>query len=154
MEHRRCAACGRGFRPRSQVPQQRYCSEAACQRERRRVWQREKRASDADYRENQVRAQRAWAARHREYWRDYRRRHEASRERNREAVRVQQRERRRRARFAKMAASRSEKAVPSGTYRLVPAAAEGFAKMDAWMVKITLLSKPYGETEDVCKERT
>jgi hypothetical protein len=40
MERRRCAACGRAFRPRSQVPQQRYCSAPACQRERRRGWAR------------------------------------------------------------------------------------------------------------------
>ena len=31
------------FRPRSQVPEQSYCSAAACQRERRRRWQRAKR---------------------------------------------------------------------------------------------------------------
>src|SRR6202047_3873761 len=58
MEIRRCAAGGHAFRPRPQVPNQRYCSAAACQRERRRRWQREKRESDADYCENQARAQR------------------------------------------------------------------------------------------------
>jgi hypothetical protein len=43
--------------------------------------------------------------------------------------------------FAKMDASRHEEAVPSGTYRLVPAIAATFAKMDAWTVEITVLSK-------------
>ena len=72
MERRRCAACGGAFRPRSQVPAQKYCSGSACQRARRRRWQRAKRQSDADYRENQARAQRAWAQGHRDYWREYR----------------------------------------------------------------------------------
>jgi hypothetical protein len=44
MECRRCAACGQAFRPRAQIPQQRYCGLAACQRERRRRWQTEQAA--------------------------------------------------------------------------------------------------------------
>jgi len=154
MESRRCVACGQGFRPRSQVPQQRYCTAAACQRERRRRWQRAKRTNDADYRENQARAQRAWAQRHGDYWQDYRGRHPHYCERNRDAARQRQGDRRRAARFAKMGASTLDSGVPSGTYRLVPAAAGAFAKMDAWMVEITLLSKPYGQAGEVCKERT
>ena len=129
MERRGCAACGQALRPRSQVLQQFYCSEAACQRERRRLWQRAKRASDADYRDNQAWAQRAWAANHREYWREYRRRHQPYCERNREAAGQRQHDRRQAAasaavtEFAKMDASTPEKAVLSGTYRLVPATA-------------------------------
>jgi hypothetical protein len=76
MESRRCAGCG----------------EAACQRQRRRRWQQAKRAGDADYRENQRRAQRAWAQRHGDYWRDYRRRHPDYCRRNRVAARQRQRE--------------------------------------------------------------
>jgi hypothetical protein len=148
MEIRRCAACGQAFRPRSQVPQQRYCRAAACQRERRRRWQRAKRESDADYRENQARAQRAWAQNHRDYWRAYRRTHPQYRESNRNAARQRQRDRRQRAavaaEFAKMDASTADSPVPSGTYRLVPAGATEFAKMDAWTVEITLVSTPYG----------
>ena len=53
-----------------------------------------------------------------------------------------------------MDASTADSPVPSGTYRLVPAAAGEFAKMDAWMVEITLVSKPYGQAGEVCKERT
>jgi hypothetical protein len=58
------------------------------------------------------------------------------------------------ARFAKMDASMPDSRVPSGTYRLVPAAAAEFAKMDAWMVEITLVSGAYGQAGEVCKERT
>jgi hypothetical protein len=58
------------------------------------------------------------------------------------------------ARFAKMDASMPDSRVPSGTYRLVPAASAEFAKMDAWMVEITLISGAYRQAGEVCKERT
>lgn len=155
MESRRCACCGRLFRPRVQNPQQQFCSAPACQRERRRRWQQAKRASDPDYRENQARAQRAWTASHRDYWAEYRRRNPAYCARNREAVRQRQRDRRQQATtFAKMDALMREKAVPSGTYRLVPTDDAWFAKMDAWTVEITVLSKTSRPTQEVCKERT
>jgi hypothetical protein len=41
-----------------------------------------------------------------------------------------------------------------GTYRLVPARAAEFAKMDAWIVEMTLISRSYGEAAEVCKETT
>jgi len=154
MESRRCTCCGHAFRPRAQSPQQRFCSASACQRERRRRWQQAKRASDPDYRDNQARAQRAWAASHRDYWAEYRQRKPAYRERNRDAARQRQRERRQARMFAKMDASRREEAVPSGTYRLVPASAAAFAKMDAWTVEIMVLSRASTAPLEVCKERT
>jgi hypothetical protein len=40
----RCQCCGEPFVPRRQNPTQSYCSWAACQRVRKRDWQREKRA--------------------------------------------------------------------------------------------------------------
>jgi hypothetical protein len=148
MECRRCASCGRSFRPRAQVPQQRYCGMAACQRERRRRWHQNKLRSDDDYRANQAQAQQAWAGSHRDYWRDYRARHPDYTERNR----LEQRRRDRRGRetrLAKMDASTPINAVPSGTYRLLPEAGGDLAKMDAWTVKITVISRDYasgGET--------
>ena len=112
-------------------------------------------AEHADYRENQARSQRAWVQRHRDYWRAYRSRHPQYCESNRLAARQRQRERRRSAaQFAKMDASRAFSQVPSGTYRLVPASTAEFAKMDAWIVEMTLISIPYGEAAEVCKERT
>lgn len=79
---RLCLACGNVFHPLLQVPNQRYCPAAACQRERRRRWQREHLRSDADYRDNQARAQAKWRVRHPDYWRQYRSTHPAYRERN------------------------------------------------------------------------
>ena len=144
METRRCVACGRRFEPRAQSPRQHYCSDPACQRERRRRWQRERRRSDRDYRENQARAQQRWRSRHPEYWREYRRRHPEYVDRNRSA---QRRRNRRRgvpaphpASIAKMDASAGISPVHSGTYRLQAVDASGIAKMDAWTVKIDVLS--------------
>ena len=158
MWGRRCASCGECFRPRAQVPRQGYCGSAACQRERRRRWQSAKRRDDMDYRDNQTRAQRTWAAGRAEYWREYRRSHPEYVERNRVAARERQRERRRGASgFAKMDASVAVSGVPSGTYRLVPAVGGMFAKMDAWTVELTVLSRPWGPVgcrPEVCKERT
>jgi len=148
MEIRRCVACGQGFRPRSQIPLQGYCAEPACQRKRRRRWQRAKRQSDPDYQDNQARAQRAWQKRNPDYWREYRREHPQYRERNR----GQQRERNARRRehlIAKMDVSTSVFPVPSGIYRIRPVPTTGIAKMDAWAVEITLLSAPYDRSVDV-----
>jgi hypothetical protein len=137
MQGRRCAACGQFFRPRPQTPKQCYCANARCQRERRRRWQRAKRVSDADYRDNQKRAQRAWRKRHPEYWGEYRRTHPQYTERNRSAQ--QRRDGKRR--LAKMDASTPVSPVRSGTYRLLPVASGDLAKMDAWTVEITVLSE-------------
>lgn len=147
MDKRRCVACRGVFTVRAQTPGQRYCSAPACQRERRRRWQREKRRSDPDYRENQHQAQQRWAAREgAEYWRRYRAEHPEYTAANRAGQR--ERDRRRRARegspatragLAKMDASAPLSEPPSGTYRLVPVAAP-LAKMDVWTVELHRVS--------------
>lgn len=146
MVKRRCAGCSRLFVPRRNVPDQRYCSQRACQGTRRRRWQRQKLKADADYRANQAAAQRRWRARHPEYWRRYREHHPEATERNRE----QQRERNRQRRLvatgpsppaiANMDACASQRPVRSGTYRLIPVSAPGVAKMDAYVVQMQVLS--------------
>jgi len=80
-----CRGCGQPFQPRPQTPTQTYCSQPACQRARKRAWQRSKRATDPDYRANDRAAQRAWAQSHPQYWRDWRERHADSVARNRRA---------------------------------------------------------------------
>jgi hypothetical protein len=144
MECRRCAACERVFRPRAQVPRQRFCGEAACQRERRRRWQQGKRQGDEDYRANQARAQRIWAGGHREYWREWRAAHPEYAKQNR--LEQRRRDRQRHAsRLAKMDASTPVHAIVSGTYRLVPWTGGDLAKMDACTVKLTVISERYGQ---------
>ena len=73
----------RGISTADQVREQRYCGKPSCHQERRRRWKWNKRHSDADYRQNQAMAQRAWAAAHAGYWRDYCRAHDDYVERNR-----------------------------------------------------------------------
>ncbi len=153
MACKRCRSCGEMFLPRPQVPEQCYCGKIVCQRERKRCWQRDKRAADPDYRLNQARAQQAWAARHPDYWRAYRGAHPEYAERNR--VRQRQRYRDGRTpRVAKMDACVGKLAIESGTYRLSPVSTGGVAKMDAWTVEITLLSTPLADSGGCCKETT
>ncbi len=147
MAKRRCAACGCLFMPRRNVPQQRYCAKRACQRTRRRRWQRQKLKADADYRANQAAAQRRWRERHPAYWRGYRQHHPAYTARNR----TQRRERNQRRRpgatgpspppIANMDGYALEPPVISGTYRLIPVTPAGIAKMDAYIVKMQVISE-------------
>jgi len=155
MSQRRCLSCGHGFHLRRQAPGQQYCSEKACQRARRREWQREKQRTDADYRENQRRAWRAWAARHAEYWREWRARHPEYCAANREQQAVRDRRRRSPGSLAKMDASEADLIVNPGVYRLAPVADGLLAKMDAWTVKISVISGPSdaGEPLEGCLQK-
>jgi len=144
MERRPCAACGEAFRACPRVTDQKYCGEEECRRARRRRWQRAKRESDPDYRDNQARAQRAWSKDNSAYWRRYRSEHAEYAEENRNRSKERQRDRRRRAvasGFAKMDSIGTFSFVPSGTYLLVPQDDEKFAKMDSMVVKIIVVSK-------------
>ncbi len=138
MEPKCCAACGQAFHPRSQAPRQSYCQKPECQRERKRRWQRDKLRSDPDYRENQARAQQAWNGRNPEYWREYRASHQEYVERNR--AQQQKRNAVRNGVIAKMDVSNLQPGLPSGVYLLSRVVEPKIAKMDAWMVEITLLS--------------
>jgi hypothetical protein len=92
VKERRCSACGRLFQPCPKVKDQQYCSEHSCQKERKRRWQKQKRAEDPAYNANQRDAQKRWRESHPEYWRDYRKRHSdyqgCNRERQRERNRL------------------------------------------------------------------
>ncbi len=147
MAKRRCVACACLFVPRHNVPQQRYCAKQACQRTRRRRWQRQKLKTDADYRANQAAAQRRWRERHPEYWRAYRQRHPDYTARNRAQQGKRNQRRRSGARgpspppIANMDVCEVEKPIASGTYRLIPVTRSGIAKMDAYLVKMHVISE-------------
>jgi hypothetical protein len=102
---------------------------------------------------NQSRAQGSWAERHPDYWRAYRGTHPEYCERNRALQRERDARRGERV-LAKMAVSTRGPPVPSGTYRLSPVMREDLAKMDAWTVQITVISKQYEPSGPSCKERT
>lgn len=148
-----CSACSRAFEPSPQVPRQSFCSAPECQRERRRRWQREKLASDPDYRENQARSQKNWAKEHPDYWREYRQSHPEYAELNRTKQHSRNRKRQEPP-IAKMDVSTAPMGLPSGRYLLKPMANSEFAKMDAWIVEITVLSAASEHRDDNCKERT
>ncbi len=94
MEKKRCAACRKHFHPRPQSPGQKFYSAAQCQRERKRRWQKARRAADPDYRDNDVQANRDWRSRHPGYWRAYRSKHPQSVICNRDKQRERDRARR------------------------------------------------------------
>lgn len=145
METKRCKACGEGFVPWPQSKSQQYCSKPACQRERRRRKQAEKRASSAEARASDAQYFKDWAAKHPDYWKNYRALHPDYVERNR----AQQR-RRNDARHAPVTPS-GEPVLPSGLFRLIPATPDMIANEDAWIVEIIVLSAPADITRANCK---
>jgi hypothetical protein len=139
MPRRRCLSCGRAFRPKPQVPDQSYCSDPACQRLRRRLWQRQKRLEDSAYRENESRAHRKWLERNKDYWRKYRREHPEYTERNRQQQRERNAVQRQRPEFANVNPRTSDSPFPTGTYRLIRVDGK-VAKENAWIVRICSVS--------------
>jgi hypothetical protein len=139
MGLKRCLACADAFQTSPRVSTQNYCSRPECQRERRRLWQREKRRADGDYRANQLQCQRRWRESHTDYWQQYRADHPdyVARNRSRQHVRNSSRQP---GLIAKMDAMPPVSPLASGTYHLTPAERGEIAKMDAWIVRITLLS--------------
>ena len=142
VKKRRCSACGRLFEPCRKVKSQQYCSERSCQKERKRRWQKKKRAEDAAYRANQRDANKRWRDNNSGYWRDYRKRHSEYVRRNRELQRERNRRRRGKSEpIAKMDALVSESLIISGHYQLVPLDGEMIAKMDVINVKIDVIPR-------------
>jgi len=70
----RCQHCGSHL-VKCRNPNQRYCSETACQRQRKNLWRRNKISTDGDYRSNQKAANRKWRQTHKGYWQQYRTKH-------------------------------------------------------------------------------
>lgn len=139
MGVKRCLACGDPFPLRAQSPEQSYCSASACQRQRRKLWQRKKRQTDDDYRQNRARAQKKWLDGQPDYWQRYRATHPEYTDRNRESQRVRSAGKRAGS-LAKMDASKSSSVLASGTYRLSLIQPPSVAKMDSWIVEITVLT--------------
>jgi hypothetical protein len=131
-----CACCSQKFIPLPTVRNQQYCSEAHCQKTRKKRWQKQKLVSDSAYRENQSDARKEWGKKNNHYWKRYRKRNPAYEERNR----LLQRERNRRKRVTSVIAKMDEltprKVIASGRYRLIPV----IANMDELIVEIGVIS--------------
>lgn len=75
--------CRCQFTPRTQTPNQQYCSSKLCQRARKAAWQKQKLKTDEDYRANQRHAQEAWRQKNPGYWQKWRQCHPEYVENNR-----------------------------------------------------------------------
>jgi len=142
MESVRCAHCGRVVPANPRIKNQTHCNLEACRRDKKRLWQRQKMATDSEYRANQKDCWKDWRERNPQYWKEYRSSHPEAEERNR----LKQRERNRaRREIAKMDTSGPVSQVRPGTYYLVPEDLRErvIAKMDTSISKITLILMPY-----------
>lgn len=139
MSIKRCLACAEPFKADARVPNQSYCARQQCQRERKRLWQARKRREDVDYQLAQKQSQKRWQERHPEYWKQYRESHPSYTDANRlqQSLRGQSRPQKG---LAKMDSTRSL-VLDSGLYVLQPARTDLPAKMDAYLVQITVLAR-------------
>ena len=135
---KQCQACGHPFTPRSQNPNQKYSTNSECQRERRRRWQQQKRRDDADYRDNDARASKAWATENPAYWKQYRDENPAYAERNRN-LQQQRNQKLRASVIANEDVSLPRNPLPAGRYRMVLISDDG-ASGDVWIVEIAVLT--------------
>jgi hypothetical protein len=122
-----------------------FCSKSSCQRVRKSLWQKQKLATDPEYKEGQRLAQKKWLQNSPGYWKGYRRRNPGKADRNRSLQKIRNMKTRcdqivskvsKTIGIAQMDARKSREYSLSGQYWLVPAV----AKMDA--VKIFIASVP------------
>ena len=113
------------------------------------IWQKQKLKKDEDYKKNQAIAQKAWAKRNPEYWRNYRKNHPEYMRRNKMLQKRRNFRSRHRLNFpeindqmiAKMDELGGKSKLLSGYYMLYPITNGKIAKMDEMLVKIELISK-------------
>jgi hypothetical protein len=147
MEACHCSRCNKPFLPKRNKNQS-YCSDPPCQNARKNAWRAQKRLTDPDYRENQKSANKRWQEKSANYWQDYRATHPEYTHRDRQQARVRKQRKSQVLAPAKSDASRFAKSdvlivetpIKTGTYRLVPVMLPGFAKSDALIVKIALIT--------------
>ena len=119
--YRQCVCCKKRFLLRPQNPNQTYCSKKACQKARKAAWQKQKLKEDADYRENQERAQKVWRHKNPTYYQDWRAKHPKYCAQNR-ALQKFRNCKKRKTRpllpIAKMDASMPKNLLQSGVYQI------------------------------------
>lgn len=140
MTQATCASCTRLFTVRPQSPAQTFCSEPECQRRRRQAWNKQKLASDPDYRANQLAAQRAWHGRNPDYWHSYR-----MRRKHPDAVSPLP------GRRATSDASFCRAHASAGLCWIEIQTPGTTEKMQTWRVALTLKPHPTRATSDACK---
>jgi len=86
MESVPCPACSVFFVPRNKF--QTFRSTPDCQRVRKALWQKQKLASDPDYKESQHLLNNKWLQNNPDYWKDYRRKNPEKAYRNRSLQKI------------------------------------------------------------------
>jgi hypothetical protein len=135
--------CCELFVPCPQVPGQEYCSKDACQRARKREWNRNKLATDRDYREARKYAQKRWREKNPGYWKKYRSRQEDYAQQNRLKQQIRNRKRQRDdldKGIAKTDECLEKNSVVTGRYRLIPIRGDTSIKTDESIVEIIAIS--------------
>ena len=136
MEQVPCAGCSTFFIPRNKC--QIFCSKPCCQRIRKALWQKQKLATDPEYKDAQRLANNKWLQNNPDYWKNYRSRNREKADRNRSLQTIRNMKKRgsqasKSVYIAKMDSGKSSNEMLSGEYWLVPT----IAKMDARKIFIT-----------------
>ena len=134
MKTFRCLSCRRILPLSHRNPTQQYCRQPECQRARKRAWQRMKRQTDPDYRQNQSDAQKRWRQTHPDYWQTYRKKKKETPEPAEPTA-------------AKMDQISQEFPVIAGEYLLAPVKSSCL-KNDAMRVILLPISDSYDPTRD------
>lgn len=147
---RRCRHCRCFFEVCKKVKKHEYCQKEACQKARRRKWQKGKIDNDQTYRGDQKEAQNTWLDKRPDYWKQYRASHPEYTKRNRNKQKERNRSGKVRtaaessfSKIAKMDALSDKKHILSGRYRIIPLSGKKIAKMDALIVEIGLIRGGY-----------
>ena len=156
MITRICACCGEVFAPRPQSPNQSFCTNPVCQRDRRKQWQQKKLLVDPFYRENLQDAQRAWRTRNPDYSRNYRAANPQYTQKNREQQRIRCCPEREQdvAKTDMSTASFALHGIPAGVYQIRHVQDSVHCKTDAWIIEITPVCAACPCKIDACKDST
>ena len=130
-----CAYCGRRDLKNPRVRNQKYCNKSACQRAIKRRWQRQKLATDPDYRMNQKDCTLRWRKRNPNYWKHYRSSHKSYTLKNLLLQRIRNLNHTRKPLIAKMDALKLENPIIPGVYHILRKCTK-IAKMDALFQKV------------------
>lgn len=141
-----CINCGKILDTPLRNPNRTYCNSPDCQKVRKRIWQKQKIASDPIYKANQRDAQKVWRDANPDYYKKYRKKNDAYTQKNR--TRQAERNKNRRVPMqnqapnliANMDASKSNYNMNTGVYQLIPMTDGKIAKMDAMIVQLTVMT--------------
>ena len=110
-------------------------------KKRKTNWQKQKLKTDPDYKENQIRAQKAWANRNKDYWQKYR---ELNQNNDKfENVKTAKEKIIKSKKNVKMDSSKFSDPLVDGIYTLRIIAARQTVNMDSWVVEITRIEERF-----------